>query len=651
MSAFTALNGGSPRTAAPPQPVEPAGRKTVPHERPQGKVTVESRDLPELSRHRTESLQKPERTASEPNYADVDGSHKRKRSSSDDANSPSPAREQAPTGKGRPSPPREHRHAGHGRGEGEAVRLSRRGHDEHGVPGKRPTSTTNSTAHGRADDHANDTLQRASSQLDHSDYSQTSPDGEDRSMSVYSPFPGDHRQDLMLQHDPKKRKRNFSNRTKTGCLTCRKRKKKCDEQKPECSNCIRGGFACAGYPVQRGGTGWHKADKQPATIPLESKDPSYVPPGAYGMPQQAAYAPQPAKREPLPPYRGQALRIDPPQGRSLALSDDDRPTASTLTGASVTSPGMKISAAPYTPANAFPTPVSANTQPPPFAERMAKDYHHVPSLHDMARSEGETARAGNQLPQINILHPTRASSPTSRPQQPASNAQVAAQLALSHPQFPQRRTQKEEMLCGRHYYPFDKELCLERERCAVACWRFNNLTNPPSHGVSPEERARLFLEILQPRDPVRISPSEASPVTNVGRVGRHVAVETPFTCDYGYNISIGNHVAIGRNCTINDVCEVKVGDNCVIGHNVSIFTASLPIDPKKRQGGQGPQMGKGITIEQDCWIGGGAIILPGRIIGKGSTVGAGSIVTKDVPPFTVVAGNPARVLRGVGVAP
>lgn len=187
------------------------------------------------------------------------------------------------------------------------------------------------------------------------------------------------------------------------------------------------------------------------------------------------------------------------------------------------------------------------------------------------------------------------------------------------------------MLSGRHFYPFDKELCLERERCAAACWRFNNLTTPPTIGVSTEERARLFLEILKPRDPVRVSPTELSPVTNVGRVGSHVTVETPFTCDYGYNITIGHHVAIGRNCTINDVGEVKIGDNCVIGPNVSIFTASLPIDPKKRQGGQGPQLGKPIIIEQDCWIGGGAMILPGRTIGKGSTVGAGSIVTKVSP--------------------
>jgi hypothetical protein len=110
-----------------------------------------------------------------------------------------------------------------------------------------------------------------------------------------------------------------------------------------------------------------------------------------------------------------------------------------------------------------------------------------------------------------------------------------------------QRTQKEEMLAGRHYFPFDKELVLERERCNGACWRFNSSTNP-NNGVSPEERARLFRDILQPREHV-ISPTQASPVTPVGRVGDNVVVEAPFNCDYGYNISIGQDVAIGKNCT------------------------------------------------------------------------------------------------------
>ncbi|KAJ6440415.1 rhamnolipids biosynthesis 3-oxoacyl-reductase [Purpureocillium lavendulum] len=660
MSSFTALNGASPKTADPPtKSSDIADKSASPDERPQSSAaTHRSRASPEFVSPK-EGWRDRERPGYQPsNYPHGEGAHKRKRSDSVEVRREQQVQERTPDTATAPTTAESRESYGtlkreHHLYDNEQREKESSWRDDKASYEAQQDSSTPVQDH--TEEQIGDALRRATGQMDHSDYSQTSPDAEDRSIAAYgSPYGGDHRQDSILQHDPKKRKRNFSNRTKTGCLTCRKRKKKCDEQKPECSNCIRGGFLCAGYPPQRG-PGWQKADSKSAAIPLESKDPSYVPPGAYGMPLHVAYGPQPVKREPLPHYRGQALRIDPPQSRSLVISDDDRPTASTLASASVASPENKLSAIPYTPGNAFPTPVSANTQPPSFGDRMAKEYQRVPPLHDLSRNEPETPHPGNALPQINILHPTRTSSPTPHPPPPppppASNAQVAAQLALSHSGYPQRRTQKEEMLSGRHYYPFDKELCLERERCAVACWRFNNLTTPPTHGVSPDERARLFLEILQPRDPVRVSPTEASPVTNVGRVGRHVAVETPFTCDYGYNITIGHHVVIGRNCTINDVCEVKIGDNCVIGPNVSIFTASLPTDPKKRQGGQGPQFGRSITIAQDCWIGGGAIILPGRTIGKGSTVGAGSIVTKDVPPFTVVAGNPARVLRGIGNAP
>ncbi|GAO18483.1 uncharacterized protein UV8b_07299 [Ustilaginoidea virens] len=701
MSAFTALNGGSPKTHDPPP--ENAAKALLPSdERNQIAHKSYGRRSPEtVSSHRDgwQGRNSERKQLPSGGFPDGESSQKRKRSSSTE-----PRCEGTSTRERTPEPAlagsqndarevygplqRESMHFGEATREKDSAwptqappRVERNGYESQQSSATSPRGQIEEQIGDAIQRAAGQAIRRAAEQADHSDYTNNSPDAEERPGAAFgSPYGSEQIPESILQHDPKKRKRNFSNRTKTGCLTCRKRKKKCDEQKPECSNCIRGGFLCAGYPPQRG-AGWPKQDAKASAVPLESKDPSYVPPGAYGMPQHGAYVPTPpppppppppVKREPLPHYRGQVLRIDPPQGRPLAVTEDDRPTVSTIstmTSASATSPENKLSAMAYTPgnSNAFPTPVSANPQPPPFGERMSKEYQRVPPLHDLSRgSEPETPHSSNHLPQINILHPTRTSSPTPPhppppppppPQQPpassssSSNAQVAAQLVLSHTPYPQRRTQKEEMLSGRHFYPFDKELCLERERCAAACWRFNNLTTPPTNGVSPEERARLFLEILQPRDPVRISPAEASPVTNVGRVGRHVAVETPFTCDYGYNISIGHHVVVGRNCTINDVCEVRIGDNCVIGPNVSLFTASLPIDPKKRQGGQSPQFGRGITIEQDCWIGGGAMILPGRTIGKGSTVGAGSIVTKDVPPFTVVAGNPARVLRGIGIAP
>ncbi|RMJ04987.1 hypothetical protein BHE90_010562 [Fusarium euwallaceae] len=650
MSTFTALNGGSPRASDPPTVT--VEKSSASDERAHSTAATQPPPTPELSSNQRPAQDTDRPSFQSPGYPDVESSHKRKRSDSlEQRRDPMPQDRSPEVVAGPPqpdsrepygTPSRDYRHYGDEHRDKESW-YAQQGRDERSYDSQQNSATS---AHGQTEEQISDALRRAAGQMDHGDYSNASPEGDDRSMMYGGQYTPEQRRDGVLQHDPKKRKRNFSNRTKTGCLTCRKRKKKCDEQKPECGNCLRGSFVCAGYPPQRG-PGWQKPDSKAAAVPLESKDPTYVPPGAYGMPQPGPYGNQPVKREPLPPYRGQALRIDPPQGRPL-VTEDDRPTASTLPSASVTSPENKLSAMPYTPANVFPTPVSANPQPPPpFGERMTKEYQRVPPLHDLSRTEPDTPHPGNQLPQIKVLQPTRTNSPAPPPPAPTSNAQVAAQLALSHSQFPQRRTQKEEMLSGRHFYPFDKELCLERERCAAACWRFNNLTTPPTIGVSTEERARLFLEILKPRDPVRVSPTELSPVTNVGRVGSHVTVETPFTCDYGYNITIGHHVAIGRNCTINDVGEVKIGDNCVIGPNVSIFTASLPIDPKKRQGGQGPQLGKPIIIEQDCWIGGGAMILPGRTIGKGSTVGAGSIVTKDVPPFTIVAGNPARVLRGI----
>ncbi|KAG4029543.1 hypothetical protein MFRU_015g00830 [Monilinia fructicola] len=492
-----------------------------------------------------------------------------------------------------------------------------------------------------SDEHLGEVLQRASQNIDaqqQHEYDRRTLSGDDRSADPYSEY-SQERRELSAQSDLKKRKRNFSNRTKTGCMTCRRRKKKCDESRPECNNCLRGGFVCSGYQQRQGC--YPKLERTQNPVPLQSKtdyeNPSYT--------QQSPYGNQPVippRREPLPGYRGQNLRVDP---HSRSITDgDDQASATTLPSASITSPeNNRISASGYGPQQT-PTPVSANSAHP---DRYKADYPRAGPLHDFPPRQ-------ESRPEPDTLTPHSAREPTSalpnllnhqiHPDSPHSSAQVAAQLALSHPASRQR-TQKEEMLAGRPYFPFDKELVLERERCNTACWRFNNSTNP-NNGVSPEERARQFRDILQPREHV-ISPTQASPVTPVGKVGDNVVVEAPFTCDYGYNISIGQDVAIGKNCTILDTCEVKIGDRCNIGPNVSIYTAKLHTDPKRRLGSRGPNQGIKIIIQEDCWIGGGVTILPGRTIGKGSTVGAGSVVTRDVPPYTVVCGNPARVMRGL----
>ena len=297
-----------------------------------------------------------------------------------------------------------------------------------------------------------------------------------------------------------------------------------------------------------------------------------------------------------------------------------------MTSASTSSPEKnRLSAISFSQQTATPITASSSAYPD---RNLKSPYDRIGPLHDLTRQDGrqdletpQSAQSSNLPP---LLHPQMHSD------SPRANPQVAAQLALSNLASANRpRTQKEEMLSGRHYFPFDKELVLERERCSAACWRFNNCINP-NNRVTPEERSKLFRDILHPRDHV-VSPSEASPLAPVGRVGDNVVVEAPFTCDYGYNITIGQDVAIGKNCTVLDTCEVIIGDRCNIGPNVNIYTATLPVDPKKRLGSRGPNLGRKIVIDSDCWIGGGAIILPGRTIGKGSTVGAGSIVTRVSP--------------------
>jgi acetyltransferase-like isoleucine patch superfamily enzyme len=105
-------------------------------------------------------------------------------------------------------------------------------------------------------------------------------------------------------------------------------------------------------------------------------------------------------------------------------------------------------------------------------------------------------------------------------------------------------------------------------------------------------------------------------------------VEPPIRIDYGTNVRVGEGVFINFNCTIIDTCLVSIGARTLFAPNVSIYSGTHPLDPEVRSGTTGPELGKEVWIEEDCWIGGNVVILPGVRIGKGSTVGAGSVVTK-----------------------
>lgn len=105
-------------------------------------------------------------------------------------------------------------------------------------------------------------------------------------------------------------------------------------------------------------------------------------------------------------------------------------------------------------------------------------------------------------------------------------------------------------------------------------------------------------------------------------------VESPIHIDYGTNVKLGKNVFINFNCTILDTCLVTIGARTLLASNVSLYSGTHPLDPDVRQGTKGPELGGEIHIEEDCWLGGNVIVLPGIRIGKGSVVGAGSVVTK-----------------------
>ena len=122
-------------------------------------------------------------------------------------------------------------------------------------------------------------------------------------------------------------------------------------------------------------------------------------------------------------------------------------------------------------------------------------------------------------------------------------------------------------------------------------------------------------------------------------------INPPFYCDYGTHIEVGKNFFANYNCTILDVSKVKFGDNCLLAPNVAIYTAGHPVHPDIRNTGY--EYGIEVTIGDNVWIGGNTVICPGVHIGSNSVIGAGSVVTKDIPDRVIAAGNPCRVIREI----
>ena len=182
------------------------------------------------------------------------------------------------------------------------------------------------------------------------------------------------------------------------------------------------------------------------------------------------------------------------------------------------------------------------------------------------------------------------------------------------------RSEREKMLAGELYDPLDPELTSARNRARNLCQDLN-----ATREDDLELRRRILLSLF-------------------GKGGDSAWMQPPFYCDYGSNILLGERVFFNFNCIVLDVCEVTIGDHSQFGPAVQIYTATHPMNAELRRK---QEFAKPIQIGSDVWVGGGAIILPGVRIGSRAVIGAGSVVTRDVPDGVFAAGNPCRVIREI----
>ncbi len=180
-------------------------------------------------------------------------------------------------------------------------------------------------------------------------------------------------------------------------------------------------------------------------------------------------------------------------------------------------------------------------------------------------------------------------------------------------------TEKEKSYAEMLYQPGDPELVADRDVTVKKVYEYNNM-NP----LDRSARQAAIREIL-------------------GGAGENCVVEQPFFCTYGYNTTVGDNFFLNVNGKLMDSGKITIGNNVFIAPNVSIITEEHAMDVKQRA--EGLEYTHPVTIGDNVWICTGAIILPGVTIGSNSVIGAGSVVTKDIPPDSLAVGNPCKVIR------
>lgn len=190
---------------------------------------------------------------------------------------------------------------------------------------------------------------------------------------------------------------------------------------------------------------------------------------------------------------------------------------------------------------------------------------------------------------------------------------------MSPRKLSEMKSELEKMLASELYNAMDPQLIAMRDRARKLTREFND-----SAVEAKEMRLKIAKELL-------------------GSTGEKIYIEAPFRCDYGSNIFAGNELYMNFGCVILDCAEVHIGESVLFGPGVQIYTATHPLDAALRA--TGAEFAKPIRIGNRVWIGGNTVVCPGVTIGDNTTIGAGSVVTKDIPAGVLAAGNPCRVIR------
>ncbi|ETI28739.1 hypothetical protein G647_01190 [Cladophialophora carrionii CBS 160.54] len=473
-----------------------------------------------------------------------------------------------------------------------------------------------------------------------------------------------------------KRKRNFSNRTKTGCLTCRTRKKKCDEARPRCDNCLRGGFECKGY-ISTKGVDPTQPTPVRTPVPLQSKDdqgdvsessPYTGPhmdalhasrPPVHHDGVQARPAPmsendgsRPASYGSSPPRNGPPNRLQypgqpqrPQQHTQSSYSSDHLPALSDANRSE-----QPLSARPQAMSRPPPQGTPYPQPPPPSHQGQTSVPIQYPPQHTASPTQGPSHPPPAPPP---LQQPSqwnqRGYTPTHPPSAGPSTTPIHTRMSSSgfdHPRSSfkvssQEDVEKSKMLRSVHYNYFDATLLYERQRCDRAVERYNAACKLDS-GLGEQEVRNLFVKVIDPsQDTTHRLPSHNH---SKGHIGPNVKIEAPFTCTYGYNLKVQEDVYIGKGCYFDDSGTIEIGPRTIIAPFVTILTTDYGKDLVHRKGTRGPHWSAGdVFIAANVIIGARAVIYPGVRIEEGATVEPGAVVCESLTTNQIQRASRARI--------